>query len=117
MLEGLEDALASFLPRRMALRRLAGCALDEADGRYGRAVEQTRDHLIRAYETDFRSLIGAFEQAGRVTASAIATALLAAQAKVGDPGADSAPATSAEDSRRQALGGLRAVLRGIGGEA
>jgi hypothetical protein len=116
MLEDLEDAFASFLPRQMALRRLAARELAEADDRQGRAVEQTRDHFTRAYEADFRSLIGRFQKAGAETASAIAAALQAAQSRVeqSDAGASSA---TAEDVRREALGELLTAVRGIGGEA
>ena len=81
-LEDLEDAVSALLPRRLALRRLVARAVDEADGRYGRAVEQSRKSFMRAYEADFRGLIAQFSAAARQTASAVETALRAAEARI-----------------------------------
>jgi hypothetical protein len=117
MLEDLEDAVAAFLPRGMALGRLAARALSEADDRYGQAVEQTRESFVRAYETDFRSLLALFEKASAETAAAVEAALRAAEARMrgGEPG--SAGLAEAPTARREALLSLLSTLREIEGEA
>jgi hypothetical protein len=117
MLEDLEDAVAAFLPRGIALRRLAARALSEADDRYGQAVEQTRESFVRAYETDFRSLLALFEKASAETAAAVEAALRAAEARMrgGEPG--SAGLAEAPTARREALLSLLSTLREIEGEA
>jgi GTP-binding protein EngB required for normal cell division len=113
MLEDLEDAVAALLPRRPALRRLAAQAVEEADGRYGRAVEQTRESFLRAYEADFRSLIGAFEEVARETASGVEAALRAAEARVGEIERRSRDAGPTEEARRRTLQELQGALRQI----
>ena len=117
MLEGLEDAAAVFLPRRVALRRLAAQALDEADDRYGRAVEQTRESFWRAYDADFRSLMGSFEGVARETASAVETALRSAQARVGEIDRQAQGAGRTQEVRRRTLQELHGALRRIEGRA
>jgi hypothetical protein len=117
MLEDLEDALASFLPRGMALRRLAARALSEADDRYGQAVEQTRESFARVYDADFRSLLALFERAAAETAAGVEAALRAAEARMreAEPGAAGPP--DAEAARRRALVSLLSTLHEVGGEA
>jgi hypothetical protein len=117
MLEDLEDAVASFLPRGMALRRLATRALSEADDRYGQAVEQTREGFVRAYEADFRSLLALFEKASAETAAAVDTALRAAEARTRDVEAGSPVPAEDLAARRGALVSLLSTLREIEGEA
>jgi GTP-binding protein EngB required for normal cell division len=113
MLEGVEDAVAAFLPRRLALRRLAAQAVEEADGRYGRAVEQTRGSFLRAYEADFRTLVGAFEEVAGETASGVEAALRAAQAKVGEIDRLSQGTGQPEEARRRTLQRLQGALRQV----
>jgi hypothetical protein len=117
MLEDLEDALAAFLPRRMALRRLAARALSEADDRYGQAVEQTRDAFAGTYEADFRSLLALFEKVAAETAAGVETALRAAETRVREANAGAAGPGEAESARRGALLSLLSTLREIEGEA
>jgi predicted ribosome quality control (RQC) complex YloA/Tae2 family protein len=113
MLEAFEDAVAALLPRRMALRRLAAQAVDVADGRYGRAVEQTRDSFLRAYDADFRSLTRRFDEVARETASAVDAALRAAQARVGEIDRQAQGAGRSEEARRRTLQELQGALRQI----
>jgi GTP-binding protein EngB required for normal cell division len=117
MLEDLQDAAAAFLPRGMALRRLAARALSEADDRYGQAVEQTRESLVRVYEADFRSLLAVFEKASAETAAAVETALRAAEARIREAEDGSAGLAEAQTARRGALLSLLSTLREIEGEA
>jgi hypothetical protein len=121
MLDDLEDAVTALLPRRLALRRLAAKAVEDADGRYGGAVEQTRESFARAYEADFRTLIGAFEGVARETVSAVETALRAAQARVCDPDRQAQGAGRTEEARRSALqelqGGLDTLMAQVGTSA
>ena len=117
MLEDLEDAVAAFLPRRMALRRLAARALSEADDRYGQAVEQSRESFLRAYEGDFRSLLVLFEKAAAETAAGVEAALRAAEARIADAKAGTAGVAETHTARRHALESLLSTLREIHGEA
>jgi hypothetical protein len=101
----------------MALRRLAARALSEADDRYGQAVEQTRESLVRVFEADFRSLLAVFEKASAETAAAVETALRAAEARIREAEDGSAGLAEAQTARRGALLSLLSTLREIEGEA
>jgi hypothetical protein len=78
LLEDLADAAARLLPRGIALRRLARQAREDADARYGIAVEQSRETFRRAYEEHFQGVLAAFQDAARGTARSIEAALAAA---------------------------------------
>jgi hypothetical protein len=114
LLDDLQDAAARLLPRSAALRRLADQAREEAEARYGQAVEQSRETFSRAYEEHFRGLLAAFGEAWRRTAATIEAALAAAEdrARALETGRhDAAPFDTARSSRLQEL---RESLRQIG---
>jgi len=117
MLEDLADAVAVFLPRGIALRRLAAKALKEADDRYGQAVEQTRESFARVYDADFRSLLVLFEKAAAETAAAVEAALRAAEARSRDSGGGSAGIAESQAARRDTLRSLLSALHEIEGGA
>jgi hypothetical protein len=112
MLDDVADAAARLLPRGAAMRRLAARAHDEAECRYGSAVESSRDALSREYEPHFRRLLRSFEECARETARAIEIALSAAESRAraverGEAG------NRDEDERRDALRVLAERLRRI----
>jgi Dynamin family len=111
LLDGLADTVARLLPRRAALGRLTARAREEADTRYGRAVEQSRETFRRAYDEHFRGRLGALREAARQTARALEAALAAAEARAGDLEQGRAAAGAPEAARRAALREARERLR------
>ena len=117
LLDDLLDAAARLLPRGAARRRLAARAGDEADARYGQAVEQSREAFRRAYEEHFRTVLGSFGESSTQAARAVAAALEAAEKSAHGLDAERRVDGPAEQSRRAELRALRARLRQIEGEA
>ena len=113
MLEDLEDALLALLPRRLALRRLGRRAVEEADGRYGRAVEQSRESFSRGYEKDLRELLGRFTVAAAETASGVEAVLHAAEARVAEIERGRRDEGSPEEARRESLRQLGQKLHAL----
>jgi len=113
LLDDLQDAAARLLPRAAALRRLAAQAREEAEARYGRAVEQSRETFSRGYEEHFRGLLTAFDDASKQTASAVARALAAAEDRARALESGSGAVAPLDTARRNALQGLGDTLRRI----
>ena len=113
LLDGLEDAVARLLPRGAALRRLAAQAREEAQVRYGQAVEQSRETFARAYEEHFAAVLASYEQATKQTARAVETALATAEGRARslEAGRDAGPPV--DEVKRVSLVDLCAALRRI----
>lgn len=111
LLDDLTDAAARLLPPRARRRRLAARALEEADARYGRAAEQSRESFRRAYDEHFREVLSAFHGRADETARAVEAAL--AEAELRARSLEGARATSAarDATRRSALREVGARLR------
>ena len=117
MLDELQDAAARLLPRGVALRRLAAQAREEADARYGRAVEQSRETFGRAYEEHFRGVLESFDEASKQAARVIAAALTAAEARATALETGSQAVAPLDVARARALQQLRGSLHDIDAEA
>lgn len=115
LLDDLLGAGARLLTRRAALRRLAAEARDEADSRYGQAVEQSREAFGRAYDEHFRALLAAYEQSATQVARAVEAALATAEERAQALEADRRADACVEAARAE-LGELRAVLRRLARE-
>jgi hypothetical protein len=111
LLDDLADAAARLLPRRAARARLAARAREEADARYGRAAEQSRETFRRAYDEHFRGLLGTFQEGATRTAHAVEAALGVAEARARDLEQGRGDAATPEGGRRAALSELRERLR------
>jgi hypothetical protein len=102
LLDDLAAAAARLLPRHARHRRIAARALEEADARYGRAVEQSREAFRRAYDDHFRGVLGAFQGGAKQTAHAVETVLAAAELRARSLEGERADATR-DAARRSAL--------------
>ena len=115
LLDDLEGAAARLLPKGAALRRLAAEAREEAEGRYGRAVEQSRDAFYRAYEEHFGALLAAYAQASEQAAVAVESALAVAEEQARSLDADRRANARADEQRRVELAHLRDSLKRLDG--
>jgi GTP-binding protein EngB required for normal cell division len=113
LLDGLEDAAAWLLPSGAVFRRLAVQACEEAEARYGRAVEQSRETFTRAYEDHFRSLLAGFEAAETQTGQAVEAALATAEERARTLEAGRVGVAPLDMARRSALHQVRDALRRI----
>jgi len=116
LLDDLEDAAAWLLPRAAALRRLAALARDEAEARYGRAVERSREAFTRVYDDHFRDVMASFEACARRTAEGIEAALAAAEARAKGAEAGGQATASQAQSTQAGLRELRRELASIESE-
>jgi GTP-binding protein EngB required for normal cell division len=117
LLDDLEDAVARLLPRRLALRRLAAQAREEAEALYGQAVEQSRDTFRRAYEEHFGRVLSGYDRVARQTALAVEAVLAEAERRARAPAEGGAMGAQADRLRRVSLVELLGSLRRIGAAA
>jgi GTP-binding protein EngB required for normal cell division len=113
LLDDLEDAVARLLPRRLALRRLAAQAREEAEALYGQAVEQSRDTFRRAYEEHFGEVLSGYDRVARQTALAVEATLTEAERRARSL-EERRVAAEGDQRTRIALVELRDSLRRIG---
>jgi DNA-binding SARP family transcriptional activator len=113
LLDGLQDAAARLLPRGAALRRLAAQARDEAEVRYGQAVEQSRESFRRVYDEHFRTVLSAYEEALAQAARAVESALQAAEERAQAIESGRQASAPLDERRRDELRELLALLRRI----